>query len=96
MNDSRTQNTVRNAASGIIYRLVTLLGPFAVRTIIIRKLGMEYSGLNNLFTSILTVLNLANLGLDAASVTERVKRAWEDRNGSGMDLPRDEQEVPRG
>jgi len=80
MNSSRTQNTVRNAAWGIIYRIVTLLGPFAVRTIIIRKLGMEYSGLNNLFTSILTVLNLANLGFSSSLVFTMYKAIAEEDN----------------
>lgn len=65
---SRTKNAVRNAAWGIIYRLVTLIGPFVVRTLIIHQLGLEYSGLNSLFTSILTVLNLANLGFSSALV----------------------------
>lgn len=80
MSGSRTQNTVRNAAWGIIYRIVTLLGPFAVRTIIIRKLGMEYSGLNNLFTSILTVLNLANLGFSSSLVFTMYKAVAEEDN----------------
>lgn len=80
MNSSRTQNTVRNAAWGIIYRIVTLLGPFAVRTIIIRKLGMEYSGLNNLFTSILTVLNLANLGFSSSLVFTMYRAVAEEDN----------------
>lgn len=65
---ARTKNTMRNTAWGAVYRMVTLLGPFAVKTIIIRKLGLEYSGLNSLFTSILTVLNLANLGFSSALV----------------------------
>lgn len=68
MNPSRTKNTMRNAAWGMIYRITTLLGPFAVRTVIINKLGMEYAGLSNLFTSILTVLNLANLGFSSSLV----------------------------
>ncbi|HEM6332913.1 TPA: polysaccharide biosynthesis protein [Streptococcus suis] len=65
---SRTKNAVRNAAWGIVYRLVTLIGPFVVRTLIIHQLGLEYSGLNSLFTSILTVLNLANLGFSSSLV----------------------------
>lgn len=65
---ARTQNTFRNTAWGAIYRLVALIGPFAVKTIIIKKIGMEYSGLNTLFNSILTVLNLANLGFSSSLV----------------------------
>ena len=65
---ARTKNTVRNTAWGAIYRLVALVGPFVIKTIIIKKIGMEYSGLNTLFNSILTMLNLANLGFSASLV----------------------------
>jgi len=47
---------------------VALVGPFIIKTIIIKKIGMEYSGLNTLFNSILTMLNLANLGFSASLV----------------------------
>ena len=65
---TRTKNTVRNTAWGAIYRIVALAGPFVIKTIIIKKIGMEYSGLNTLFNSILTMLNLANLGFSSALV----------------------------
>lgn len=65
---ARTKNTVRNTAWGAIYRLVALVGPFIIKTIIIKRIGMEYSGLNTLFNSILTMLNLANLGFSASLV----------------------------
>ena len=59
---SRAKNTMRNTLWGAIYRVATLIGPFAIKTIIIKELGQEYNGLSTLFTSVLTVLNLANLG----------------------------------
>ena len=65
---ARTQNAFRNTAWGVLYRLVALIGPFAIKTIIIRKIGMEYSGLNTIFNSILVVLNLANLGFSSSLV----------------------------
>ena len=65
---ARTKNTFRNTAWGAIYRMVALVGPFVIKTIIIKKIGMEYSGLNTLFNSILTVLNLANLGFSSSLV----------------------------
>lgn len=65
---ARTQNAFRNTLWGAVYRLVALLGPFVIKTIIIKRLGMEYSGLNTLFNSILTVLNLANLGFSGSLV----------------------------
>ena len=64
----RTKNAFHNTIWGGIYRLVALIGPFAIKTIIIKRLGMEYSGLNTLFNSILTVLNLANLGFSSSLV----------------------------
>ena len=65
---ARTKNAFRNTLWGAIYRLVALIGPFAIKTIIIKRLGMEYSGLNTIFNSILTVLNLANLGFSGSLV----------------------------
>lgn len=65
---ARTENAFRNTAWGAIYRVVALAGPFVIKTIIIKKIGMEYSGLNSLFNSILTVLNLANLGFSSSLV----------------------------
>ncbi|WP_018659153.1 lipopolysaccharide biosynthesis protein [Allofustis seminis] len=65
---NRTKNTIRNSLWGIIYRIVTLIGPFVIKTIIIRELGIQYNGLNGLFTSILTVLNLTNLGFSSSLV----------------------------
>lgn len=65
---ARTQNTIRNTAWGAIYRAIALIGPFIIKTLIIKKIGMEYSGLNTLFNSILTVLNLANLGFSSSLV----------------------------
>ena len=65
---ARTKNAFRNTAWGAIYRVIALIGPFIIKTIIIKRIGMEYSGLNTLFNSILTVLNLANLGFSSSLV----------------------------
>lgn len=64
----RTKNTIRNFIYGFLNKIVSLLLPFLIRSIIIRTLGREYLGLNNLFTSILSVLNLAELGMGTAMV----------------------------
>ncbi len=65
---SRTKNTARNLIAGIINKFVTLLLPFLVRTAFIKTIGIEYAGLNSLFTSILQVLNLTELGFSTAVV----------------------------
>lgn len=60
---SRLGNTLRNFKFGAAAQLlVTLLG-FVSRTVFIRVLGQEYSGVNGLYTSILDVLSLTELGL---------------------------------
>lgn len=45
-----------------------MLLPFLMRTAIIYVLGMEYVGLNSLFTSVLSVLSIAELGIGSALV----------------------------
>lgn len=47
-------------------QLVSLLVSFVSRTIFIRVLGSEYLGLSGLFTNILSVLSLAEMGLGTA------------------------------
>ena len=65
----RTKNTKRNIVWGFISKFVFLFLPFVSRTIIIHRLGINYVGLNSLFTSLLTTLSLAELGFGVAIVT---------------------------
>ena len=51
---------------GVMYKVLTILGPFIIRTIIIYKLGNEYLGLSSLFTSVLSILNISELGIGSA------------------------------
>ena len=62
----RTRNAVRNVIFGGLLKGYQILVPFIMRTLLIRYLGMEYLGLNSLFTSILQILNLAELGVGSA------------------------------
>ena len=68
MKYNRTKNGIRNMIWGILNKFVNLLVPFFIRTILIKSLGKEYTGVTGLFTSILTVLNLAELGFSSAIV----------------------------
>ncbi len=65
---SRSQNAIRNMAAGLISKIVSLICPFMVRTVFIHTLGAEYLGLNSLFTSVLSVLSLTELGFGSAIV----------------------------
>lgn len=65
---TRTQNTIRNFSSGLIKQILNIILPFIIRTIVIYYLGAEYQGLSGLFTSILQMLSLAELGFSTAVV----------------------------
>lgn len=64
--NSRTGHIARNTLSGLAYRVTCIVLPFIVRTILIKKLGDEYAGLNSLFSAILQVLSLSELGFATA------------------------------
>lgn len=65
---SRTINAKRNIKGAFIYRVTGMLMPFLTRTVMIYYLGTLYLGLNSLFTSVLQVLSLAELGFGEAMV----------------------------
>ncbi len=78
MRIDRTRNAARNIFSGVILKAYQLFAPFCIRTLLIYSLGMEYAGLNALFTSILQVLNLAELGVGSAMVYSMYKPIVQD------------------
>ena len=85
MSDSRTHNSVRNIKWGMLHRVVSIFLPFIVRTLIITKLGVEYVGINSLFSSLLQVLSLSELGFESAVVIVMYKDVVEqnkDRIGA--------------
>lgn len=67
------RNSVKGTFYGIIVNLITMGGAFATRTLLIYKLGVEYVGLDGLFASILTFLNMAELGFGTAIVYKLYK-----------------------
>ena len=74
----RTKNASRNIFFGIILKAYQILVPFLMRTAMIYLMGVQYLGLNSLFTSILQVLNLAELGVGSAMVYSMYKPIAED------------------
>ena len=65
---SRTTNTLRNTILGFSGLIISQLVTFATKGVFVRLLGAEYNGVNGLFTNILSILNLAELGF-ATSVS---------------------------
>lgn len=65
---SRTEKAFRNIIYNILSVFITTVLLFAVRTVFIRTLGIEFLGLQGLFSNILSVLSLAELGMGTAMV----------------------------
>lgn len=82
----RKKNAVRNIRTNLINRIVSLLVPFVMRTIIIKELGSGYLGLSSLFTSILQILNLSELGISTAIVSSMYKPIAEENARMICDL----------
>ena len=80
MRVERTKNASRNIVWGIIEKIASLLLPFITRTVMIKALGAEYLGLSSLFTSILSVLSISELGFGTAIVFSMYKPIAEDDN----------------
>lgn len=68
MSSSRAENSIKNMISSLAARLVLLLLNFGVRTVFIRILGDEYLGINGLYSNVLGMLSLAELGFGTAMV----------------------------
>lgn len=74
----RTRNATRNIIFGVILKAYQIIVPFLMRTAMIYLMGVQYLGLNSLFTSILQVLNLVELGVGSAMVYSMYKPIAED------------------
>ena len=78
MKIERTKNATRNIAAGLALKVYQMVVPFMMRTAMIHFMGVEYLGLNSLFSSILHILNLAELGVGAAMVFSMYKPIADD------------------
>lgn len=62
----RTKNLLKNGMWGIISQIVLTILGFAGRTVFLKYLNTEYLGLQGLFTNILMIMSLAELGVGTA------------------------------
>lgn len=76
---SRTSKSIVNTVCGILGFFVNLIVTFTTKSIFIKILGAEYNGINGLFTNILQVLNLAELGF-ATSIAFALYRPLKEGN----------------
>lgn len=77
---SRTSKSIKNIMTAWVSQVILTLISFIARKIFIVFLNAEYLGVNGLFTSILTVLSLAELGLGPAMVFSLYKPLAEKDN----------------
>lgn len=63
MGESRTKKSIRNVITGIGSKLFLMVLAFASKSIFVRLLGTEYNGINGLYTNLLSILSLAELGV---------------------------------
>lgn len=70
---SRTRSSVLNVISGTLLQGVFVVLSFICRTVFIRTLSVDYLGINGLFSNILTVLSLAELGVGNAIIFDMYK-----------------------
>lgn len=73
LSNSRTKNVAQNAWWALITQAVTIVLSFVSRTVFIYVLGVEYLGINGLFTNILMLLSFAELGIGNAIIYSMYK-----------------------
>ena len=61
---SRIKNSARNMLSGFAYQFISLVLSFVSRTVFVHTLGTEYLGLNGIFSDVLNLLSMADLGFN--------------------------------
>lgn len=66
MSSSRTINSLKNMIFGIGYQLLSIILAFVNRSVFIFTLGISYLGISSLFSEILTMLSMADLGFGIA------------------------------
>lgn len=66
--ESRIQNSVKNISYGIIITVLTTLLSFISRTVFIKTLGAINLSLNGLFTEVISMMSLAELGIGMAII----------------------------
>mgnify|MGYP004573360587 FL=1 len=64
----RSTNSIKNAITAVISNVVTILIGIVSQAIFIKTLGAEYLGINGLFTNIVSMLGIVELGIGSAII----------------------------
>ncbi|WNR43799.1 lipopolysaccharide biosynthesis protein [Paenibacillus roseipurpureus] len=74
----RVKNSIINISVGIGNQLIITLLSFFSRTVFIQTLGLDYLGINGLFTNILAMLSLAEAGIGSSIIYSLYKPVAEN------------------
>ena len=66
MKESRAENAERNVVSAFVFQALNLIIKFGLRTVFIYTLGKEYLGVSGVFSNVISLLSLSELGLGMA------------------------------
>lgn len=66
MSDSRVQQSTKNFVYAAVLQFVKIVLVFASRIVFVKILGASYLGINGLFSNVLGILSLADLGMATA------------------------------
>ena len=70
---ARTNNAIKNLNIAVAFQFINIFLKFLMRTVFVYCLGKEYLGVSGVFSNILTVLSLAELGIGTAIVYDMYK-----------------------
>lgn len=70
---SRINNSIKNSISSMGGQLLTLILGYVSRSIFIKTLGAQYLGISGLFTNIISILSLSELGIGTAIIFNMYK-----------------------
>ncbi len=70
---NRTIYSAKNVYAGFLYKGILILFQFIIRAVMIRTIGAVFLGLNSLFTSLLQMLSIAELGFGNAIIYSMYK-----------------------
>ena len=61
--ESRKKNAIPMSSMGLLNQLISNIAAFVYRTVFIYFLSVEYLGINGLFTNVIQIFSLAELGI---------------------------------
>lgn len=75
---SRTKNSAKNIVVSVFGQFIQIIFQFVCRTVFINTLTIEYLGINGLFSNVLSMLSLAELGFGTALIYSMYKPVFDD------------------